>query len=117
MTSPFRRHVFWALLVALTTAAAAAYAQAPAGRGQGGGRGAAPVAPAVPADPLSALAPENLAKPRPKAPFDLTGNWFISGSVPGGGRLFGRTAEVLPKLTPAAQKHVSNDGAFAAAGW
>ena len=117
MTSPFRRHVFWALLVALTTAAAAAYAQAPAGRGQGGGRGAAaPAAPAVPADPLSALAPENLAKPRPKAPFDLTGNWFISGSVPGGGWLFGRTAEVLPKLTPAAQKHFDAYAAAAKAG-
>ena len=25
----------------------------------------------------SALAPENLKKPRPKPPFDLTGTWFI----------------------------------------
>jgi hypothetical protein len=58
-----------------------------------------------PAEPLSALAPENLAKPRPKAPFDLTGNWFIQGGVPGGGWLFGRTPEVLPKLKPNAQKH------------
>ena len=31
-------------------------------------------APAVPQNPL---APANLAKPRPKAPFDLTGTWFI----------------------------------------
>jgi hypothetical protein len=54
---------------------------------------------------LSALAPENLAKPRPRAPFDLTGNWFIQGGVPGGGWLFGRTPDRLPKLTPAAQKH------------
>jgi hypothetical protein len=61
---------------------------------------------------LSALAPENLKKPRPKAPFDLTGNWFITGGVPGGGWLFGRTAEVLPKLTPATQKHFD---AYAAA--
>jgi hypothetical protein len=66
----------------------------------------------VPADPLSALAPENLAKARPKAPFDLTGNWFINGGVPGGGWLFGRTPAVLPKLTPAAQKHFD---AYAAA--
>jgi hypothetical protein len=59
----------------------------------------------VPAAPLSALAPSNIAKPRPKPPFDITGNWFITGRVPGGGWLFGRTQEVLPKLTPAAQKH------------
>ncbi|MEO6040470.1 MAG: hypothetical protein ABIP41_01070 [Croceibacterium sp.] len=26
---------------------------------------------------LGALAPENLARPRPKAPFDLTGTWFV----------------------------------------
>ena len=26
---------------------------------------------------LSALAPENLKRERPPAPFDLTGNWFI----------------------------------------
>src|SRR4026207_571111 len=62
------------------------------------------------AEPLSALAPENLAKPRPKAPFDLTGNWFIQGGVQGW--LFGRTPTVLPKLTPAAQKHFD---AYAAA--
>ena len=58
-----------------------------------------------PAEPLGALTPENLNKPRPKAPFDLTGTWFIAGGVPGGGWLFGRTPEVLPKLTPSAQKH------------
>ena len=99
------RRVVPALLVAVGLAAATTHAQAPAGRGQGGGRAAGPAqaAPAVPADPLSALAPENLAKPRPKAPFDLTGNWFIAGGVQGW--LFGRTPAVLPKLTPAAQKH------------
>ena len=37
---------------------------------------------ASPAEPLSALAPENLSKPRPKAPFDLTGNWFVDTSRP-----------------------------------
>jgi hypothetical protein len=37
---------------------------------------AAQVAPAVEV-PLGALAPANLKKPRPKAPFDLTGTWFI----------------------------------------
>ena len=65
----------------------------------------APPAQAPPAEPLSALAPANLAKARPAAPFNLTGNWFITGGVPGGGWLFGRTPQVLPKLTPAAQKH------------
>jgi hypothetical protein len=106
------RRVVPALLVAFGVAAATAYAQAPAGRGQGGGRAAGPAQPAPvgPADPLSALAPENLAKPRPKAPFDLTGNWFIAGGVQGW--LFGRTPAALPKLTPAAQKHFD---AYAAA--
>jgi hypothetical protein len=107
-----------AIVVALGLAGLTVYAQAPAGRGRTGGQ--APAAPpaeasapaAAPAEPLSALAPENLKKTRPKAPFDLTGNWFISGSVPGGGWLFGRTPAVLPKLTPAAQKHFD---AYAAA--
>jgi hypothetical protein len=98
-----------ALLMAVGTVATTAYAQTPAGRGRGAGRGAAPPV-TVPAEPLSALAPENLAKPRPKAPFDLTGNWFIAGGVQGW--LFGRTPAVLPKLTPAAQKHFD---AYAAA--
>jgi hypothetical protein len=52
---------------------------------------------------LSALAPENLAKPRPKPPFDLTGNWFIDNSPGIQGWLFGPAT--IPKLTPAAQKH------------
>ena len=108
------RSIVPALLAAVSLAAATTYAQAPAGRGQGAGRAGGPAQPAaaIPADPLSALAPENLAKPRPKAPFDLTGNWFINGGVPGGGWLFGRTPAVLPKLTPAAQKHFD---AYAAA--
>jgi hypothetical protein len=108
------RRVIPALLVAISVATATTYAQAPAGRGQGqGGRqGAAPAqaAPAPSGEPLSALAPENLNKPRPKPPFDLTGNWFIQGGVQGW--LFGRTPAVLPKLTPAAQKHFD---AYAAA--
>ena len=103
-----------ALVMAVTLATATGYAQAPAGGARGGGRAAGPAQPAadLPADPLSALAPANLAKARAKAPFDLTGNWFINGGVPGGGWLFGRTPAVLPKLTPAAQKHFD---AYAAA--
>ena len=103
-----------ALVMAVTLATATGYAQAPAGGARGGGRAAGPAQPAadLPAEPLSALAPANLAKARAKAPFDLTGNWFINGGVPGGGWLFGRTPAVLPKLTPAAQKHFD---AYAAA--
>src|SRR5215831_17681123 len=32
---------------------------------------------AAPQEQLGALAPANLEKPRPKAPFDLTGTWFV----------------------------------------
>jgi hypothetical protein len=84
-----------ALAAALVLAASTALAQT--GRGQG------PAPADVPPTPLSALAPSNIAKARPPAPFDLTGNWFIQGGVQGW--LFGRTANVLPKLMPAAQKH------------
>ena len=56
-----------------------------------------------PPSQLSALAPENLAKPRPKAPFDLTGNWFIDNSPGIQGWLFGPAT--IPKLKPEAQKH------------
>jgi hypothetical protein len=38
------------------------------------------VAPDLSAQPLSALAPESLARPRPMAPFDLTGMWLHSGN-------------------------------------
>ena len=95
-----------ATVAVLSLAAPPAFAQA--GRAGGAGQNPAPAE----AAPLSALAPENLNKPRPKPPFDLTGNWFISGGVPGGGWLFGRTPAVLPTLTPNAQKHFD---AYAAA--
>ena len=103
MSAAMTRFLF-RLAVALLVAALVgvpARAQAPAKPAPPAKPAAA--APAAPAEPLSALAPENLAKPRPKAPFDLTGNWFIQGGVQGW--LFGRTPEVLPKLTPQAQKH------------
>jgi hypothetical protein len=51
---------------------------------------------------LSALAPANLAKPRPKPPFDVTGNWFIDVSQNAEAWRFGPP---YPKLTPAAQVH------------
>jgi hypothetical protein len=65
----------------------------------------APEASAPAADPgvqLSALAPANIAKERPKAPFDLTGNWFIDTSESAEAWRFGPP---YPKLTPAAQVH------------
>jgi hypothetical protein len=68
---------------------------------QARGQAAAPAAAPAPADPLSALAPENLAKPRPKAPFDLTGNWFVDTSSGPDAWRFGPP---YPKLTPKAQK-------------
>ena len=53
------------------------------------------------AQDLGVLAPANLTKPRPKAPFDITGTWFIDMGFPGSWR-FGPP---YPKLTPAAQVH------------
>ena len=56
-------------------------------------------APAV-QEPPSALAPANLTKPRPKAPFDLTGTWQHDGRA--------NTWRFVPetfKLTPQAQVH------------
>ncbi len=58
---------------------------------------------------LSALAPANLAKPRPKAPFNLTGTWFVDLSKGFSSWMFGPP---YPKLLPAAQAEV--DAAAAA---
>ena len=55
---------------------------------------------APPAEPLSALAPENLAKARPKAPFEVTGNWFVDTSPGPDAWRFGPP---YPTLTPKAQ--------------
>lgn len=56
----------------------------------------------APPAPLGALAPANIAKPRPKPPFDLTGTWQHSG---GAGNPFRFTPTGDFKLTPAAQAH------------
>ena len=56
--------------------------------------------PAAPPAQLSALALANLAKPRPKPPFDLTGMWQHDGRA--------NTWRFVPetfKLTPEAQVH------------
>jgi len=51
---------------------------------------------------LSALAPANLAKPRPAPPFDVTSNWFIDVSQdPKAWHFY---LAPYPKLTAAAQK-------------
>jgi hypothetical protein len=112
MTTPYvGRAAIAGLSIALLVAGRnTAGAQAPAPAVPSAQRAAAQAEPAIPPPPLSALAPANLAKPRPAAPFDLTGNWFIQGGVQGW--LFGRTPAVLPKLTPEAQKHFD---AYAAA--
>lgn len=83
----------------------------------GGGTGDAPVAtgPALTADgvQLSALAPENLARPRPPAPFDLTGNWFVDVSQSAEAWRFGPP---YPPLTPAAQVHFDASQKYLAEG-
>src|SRR5262245_43651913 len=58
---------------------------------------------AEPETPLSALAPANLAKRRPKPPFDLTGNWFIDMRASPEAWRFGPP---YPAFTPAAQVHI-----------
>jgi hypothetical protein len=62
---------------------------------------------------LGALAPANIAKPRPKAPFDLTGTWLHGGGQNNGFR-FTPPADV--KLTAEAQKHFEAAQAARAAG-
>ncbi len=62
---------------------------------------------------LSALAPANLAKPRPTPPFDVTGNWFIDVSQNPEAWRFGPP---YPTLTPAAQVHWDAAKKYAAEG-
>jgi hypothetical protein len=69
------------LLVVLASTVAATAGEAPSS-GRTAGGGVTPEAEATLAQRhdgyLGALAPENLAKPRAKPPFDLTGTWFIN---------------------------------------
>jgi hypothetical protein len=58
-------------------------------------------APPVPQNPL---APANLAKPRPKAPFDLTGTWFIDMAGSQNSWRFGPPPPAN-KMTPETLKH------------
>ena len=68
----------------------------------------------APADvQLSALAPANLNKPRPKAPFNLTGTWFVDLSKGFSSWMFGPP---YPKFLPAAQHEADAAAAAAKAG-
>ena len=90
-----KRHhrVAVAFICALTLVAASqAFAQ-----------GQRPATPAPEPEPLGALARANLAKPRPKPPFDLTGTWFIDQRNSQNTWRFGPTGPF--KLTPEAQVH------------
>ena len=81
----------------LTLATLAIYAQGtPAAQSR-----PAAAQPANPLDKPGALAKENLAKSRPKPPFDLTGNWMFSPAQNKDNGGFGYLP--LPKLKPAAQ--------------
>jgi hypothetical protein len=61
---------------------------------------------------LSAMAPENLAKSRPKAPFDLTGSWNMLIDPKTGMHQF----MPLPELTPAAQSALKKHDEYSAKG-
>ena len=75
---------------ALAAAVASLFAAAPAARAQ---------TPTPPPSQLGALAPENLKKPRPKPPFDLTGTWFVDTA-----KASFRFGPPYPKFKPEAQK-------------
>jgi hypothetical protein len=62
---------------------------------------------------ISTLDPENLALPRPAAPFDLTGLWFIDLQFDETSWRFGPP---FPELTPAAQAHYDASVAASAEG-
>ena len=53
--------------------------------------------------PLGALAPENLARPRPEPPFDITGTWFVDLDATPSSWRFGPP---YPEFTEAAQVHI-----------
>jgi hypothetical protein len=53
--------------------------------------------------PIGALAPENLARPRPEPPFDITGTWFVDLNATESSWRFGPP---YPEFTDAAQVHI-----------
>jgi hypothetical protein len=64
--------------------------------------------------PLSALARANLDKPRPKPPFDLSGNWSVQWNLTGGLPRFSFIP--TPKFTPGALAMVAKYDEYAAKG-
>ena len=63
--------------------------------------------------PLGALAPENLAAPRPAPPFDLTGTWFVDLDATPASWRFGPP---YPEFTEAARVHIEASQAALAEG-
>jgi len=61
--------------------------------------------------PEGALAPDNLAKPRPKPPFDLTGTWTVDLSAGFSSFMFGPP---YPKFLPDAQAAYDESKKYAA---
>ena len=100
--------------VATPTWAASAKAKPPAGKAAAKEPDLTDPRGPTPADvQLSALAPANLAKPRPKPPFNLTGTWFIDLSKGFSSWMFGPP---YPKFLPAAQHEFDAAAAAAKAG-
>ena len=87
-----------ATALALMLATAAIYAQ---DASSSGGQAPAAAQRPNPLDKPGALAKDNLAKARPKPPFDLTGNWMYNPAQNRDSGTFGYLP--LPKLKPAAQ--------------
>jgi hypothetical protein len=113
MPKPIRRRV---AAFALTVATLAIMAPAAAQTAPRGG----PIPDAqfdkmIPKHPgqLGALAPANIAKPRPKPPFDLTGTWFVDLRQ---GFLKFMFGPPYPKFKPAAEKALEEGQAAAKAG-
>lgn len=73
-----------------------------------------PVATPLPGEPIGALAPENLLKPRPKPPFDMTGNWMFHSAA--NRETGGYEFWPLPKFKPAALAEYEAAKASIAAG-
>ena len=89
-TSPIGRMGSLAAFVGLTFVVASSHLSA---------QSQAPAAQSAPPAQLGILAPANLAKARPKPPFDITGTWLHAGES----ERFDPPAGF--KLTPEAQKH------------
>jgi hypothetical protein len=92
------------LLLALVGVPVRLSAQEPQGRAGTPGRPAftIPSEDPIPGRQPGALSKANLAKPRPKPPFDLTGNWMYSPAMNRNNGVFGYLP--LPKLKAAAQR-------------